>query len=132
MKIGQGIDVRNYKAAYAALFFGVPNRGIVIDYLRAMVKGQPNAELVENLAPGSPYLKDLHALFCHRFVYSNSKIVSFYETVESPTPILASLVQISCQHPLILCAGRRPMGPKGSRGLTSRQGICYFKSSART
>ena len=132
MKSGREIDVCNYKATYAALFFGASNRGIVNDYLRAMVKGQPNADLVEKLAPGSPYLISLHEIFYHSFIYSNSKIISSYETIQSPTPILASLVQLLHQYLLTLYLERRPLSSTGSKNLISRQEICHVESSIRT
>jgi hypothetical protein len=80
------MDKNNFNATYAALFFGVPNRGLNITYLWAIVKEQPNKALVATLDPTSDYLRQLHRNFCEKFKFVDSKIISFYETSLSPTP----------------------------------------------
>ncbi|KAI9778532.1 MAG: hypothetical protein M1839_008063 [Geoglossum umbratile] len=82
------MDLNNFNATYAALFFGVPNRGLNTTYLWAMVKEQPNKTLVAALDPSSDYLRQLHRNFCEKFRFPDSKIISFYETGLSPTPKL--------------------------------------------
>ena len=80
------IDKSNFNAAYAALFFGVPNRGLNTKYLWAVVQEQPNKTLIATLDPSSDYLRQLHRDFCEKFKFADSKIISFYETGLSPTP----------------------------------------------
>ncbi|KAA8903429.1 ankyrin repeat-containing domain protein, partial [Sphaerosporella brunnea] len=50
-----------------------------------MVHGQRNEELVRALQPESHFLDMLHRDFCTHFRFRDSKIVSFYETLQSPT-----------------------------------------------
>lgn len=80
MKGGDGIDKENFTSIYGVLFFGVPNQGIRIEHWLPMVKGQPNENLVRDLGPDSTYLRRLHEGFRTAFNFSDSKIVSIYET----------------------------------------------------
>lgn len=82
-------DQQNLKATYGALFFGVPCRGMNIDSLRPMVSGQPNESFLMNLARDSELLMMKSESFCKAFNFESSKVLSFYETDQSPT---ASLV----------------------------------------
>jgi hypothetical protein len=95
------MDLSNFNATYAALFFGVPNRGLNTTYLWAMVKEQPNKTLVAALDPSSDYLRQLHRNFCEKFRFPDSKIISFYETGLSPTP--KSVGRIRLLEALCLC-----------------------------
>ncbi|KAF8532917.1 hypothetical protein BDD12DRAFT_535075 [Trichophaea hybrida] len=72
-------------SVYGAIFFGVPNRGLKIDELVHMVKGQPNERLVRDLAPRSEFLEMLHETFCERFDFNDTEVISFYETEETKT-----------------------------------------------
>ncbi|KAI9776530.1 MAG: hypothetical protein M1839_009511 [Geoglossum umbratile] len=83
---GNPVDRENFYATYGALFFGVPNRGLRTEYLRAIVKNQPNEGLVVSLDPESDFLRRLHEDFCSKFRFRDSRIISFYETGLSPTP----------------------------------------------
>lgn len=87
MSSGNSIDVSNFKSTRAAVFFGVPNRGLSNAHLEAMVKGHPNAQLVADLGVDSSFLKKLHDQFCRTFNFSNSEILSCYETELSLTTV---------------------------------------------
>jgi hypothetical protein len=73
------------KSIYGMIFFGVPNRGLEIEQLAHMVKGQPNERLVFDLAPRSQFLEMLHENFCERFTFDDIEVISFYETEETKT-----------------------------------------------
>lgn len=70
------------------MMFGVPNHGIENESLCTMVDGHPNHRLIEDLAPGSQLLRNLHEDFCENFSFTDSKIVSIYETKETKTVIV--------------------------------------------
>lgn len=80
MKEGDDIDKENFDSIYGVLFFGVPNQGIRIEHWLAMVKGQPNENLVRNLGPDSTYLRTLHEDFRAAFGFLDSEVVAIYET----------------------------------------------------
>ncbi|KAI5836715.1 hypothetical protein DFP73DRAFT_453508, partial [Morchella snyderi] len=75
------------KSTAALLLYGVPNRGLRIESLLPMVRGQPNHSLVEALKPESTYLELLHHNFCTHFTFPDSEIISFWETKLSPTAL---------------------------------------------
>ena len=81
-------DQQNLKATYGALFLGVPSRGMNIDSLRPMVSGQPNETFLINLGRDSELLMMKSERFCKAFKFEDSKVLSFYETEQSPTAIL--------------------------------------------
>ena len=81
-------DLENLKVSYAAMFFGVPNRGMNTDSLRPMVIGQPNENFLMNLGRDSELLTMKNERFCKVFAFRDSKILSFYETKQSPTAVL--------------------------------------------
>lgn len=91
MKDGDSISLSTFKSTCGALFFGVPNRGLRVDCLRPMVKGQPNELLISNLSSESDYLRQLHRTFCSAFTFADSRIISFYETKVSPTAVKVSI-----------------------------------------
>lgn len=67
------------------ILFGVPHRGMAQEPLLALVKGQPNEELVKDLAKDSHYLASLDdrftgVLMARRIVFNFA-----YETKTSPT-----------------------------------------------
>jgi hypothetical protein len=74
-----------FSTLHGALFFGVPSRGMEIDELRAMIRGQPNELLLESLRYGSQTLRDLSGDFRRDFPQF-PRIVSFYELEESFSP----------------------------------------------
>jgi esterase/lipase superfamily enzyme len=67
------------------VFFGVPNRGMEISHLHAMVVGHPNEKLVQRLAPSSQYLKALDRYFYDVATKWRIRLISVYETSKSPT-----------------------------------------------
>lgn len=73
------------RATYACIFLGVPNRGLNIEQLTTMVKGQRNEKLVSDLGVGSQRLRALHDTFCQIFNFDASRIISVYETKLSKT-----------------------------------------------
>ena len=74
----------------AILFFGVPNHGMNITSLLAMVEGQHNLPLVSTLDKNAGLLQDLVHDFRKVYPYRDCRVVSFYETRTSPTAILDS------------------------------------------
>lgn len=73
------------KCVYGLVFFGVPNYGLRIQHWLPMVKDQPNDGVVKSLAPGSEYLLGLQTRFESHFTLPNSKILSIFETMKTPT-----------------------------------------------
>ncbi|KAF8534800.1 ankyrin repeat-containing domain protein [Trichophaea hybrida] len=69
-----------FKSTYGAIFFGVPNRGLRVDELRYMVRGQPIQTLINELAPGASYLGRLHRDFVREFRDMKAEFISCYET----------------------------------------------------
>ena len=72
------------------IFFGVPNRGMDIDSLRAIVGDQPNRYILESIGQCSDVLQDQDIRFGLDFHYKDSPIFSFYETKTSPTALKVS------------------------------------------
>ncbi|KAL0260340.1 hypothetical protein SLS55_004026 [Diplodia seriata] len=64
----------------SVICFGVPHKGMETTQLRSMVKGQPNEELVQELAPKSSYLKCIEDTFNGIQTTRGFTVVSFYET----------------------------------------------------
>jgi Putative serine esterase (DUF676) len=73
-----------FEAVRAVIFFGVPHRGMTISHLRAMVGGQPNRTLVEDLSPESTYLRVLDDQFSG-LACQSVRVFSVFETRRSPT-----------------------------------------------
>lgn len=73
-------DRHVFRSAFAFVFLGVPNRGLNIEQLTTMVKGQRNELLVMDLGEGSPYLCALHNSFCEFFNFKPTRIISVFET----------------------------------------------------
>lgn len=69
-----------FRATYACIFLGVPNRGLHIEQLTTMVKGQRNESLVLDLGIESQRLRSLHNSFCDFFNFKQCRIISVYET----------------------------------------------------
>ena len=77
------VDQSNFDATYAMYFFGVPNSGMNINGLKPMVRDQPNEEFIMSLARDSQLLRELHRKFWDKFIYEDSKVVSFFELRKS-------------------------------------------------
>ena len=83
MREGDKIDGDGLGSIYGALFFGVPNLGIRNEQWLPMVQGQANEAFIRTLDPGSEYLLQLHQKFLSAFAFSDSCILSIYETEET-------------------------------------------------
>jgi hypothetical protein len=80
----QGDDpvLRTIRIVY---LFGVPNQGMKMSHLLAMVEGQPNEMLVQSLSAESEYLSTLDIQFSGLSVFRTISLVSVYETKLSRT-----------------------------------------------
>jgi len=87
---GNKDDKDVFNATYGLIFFGTPTRGLEIQSLSAIVKGQPNEELVKYLGPSSRYLKQQHNEFYRVFTHHDSQIISIFETKMTPTVEVSS------------------------------------------
>jgi protein SERAC1 len=85
MSEGDELDKANLKATYGALFFGVPSQGMDISSLVPMVGDQPNRYFLESLGKESDILQDQRIKFPKAFDFTDSEIISFFETQKSPT-----------------------------------------------
>ncbi|KAL1874856.1 hypothetical protein Daus18300_003397 [Diaporthe australafricana] len=74
-----------------AIMFGVPSMGMRQSHLIAMVEGQANELLVEDLSRenGSKYLRNLNKRFDGLSFIRRARIFRAYETVESPTVVVS-------------------------------------------
>ena len=66
-------------------FFGVPNQGMYMSHLLAMVGDQPNEGLVKELSNNSDYLSMLDIQFSGLAVFRATRFISVYETKRSRT-----------------------------------------------
>lgn len=89
IKLGRGNeqDKKQMESVVGLLFFGVPNRGMDIESLRAIVGDQQNRYLLESLGQYSELLLQQDAQFGSTFHFKDSRIISFFETKSSPTAI---------------------------------------------
>ena len=81
---GDVVDRRIFESTYGILFFGVPNQGMDISSLLAMVD-QPNLPFLTMLSKDSGNLQGLIERFRTEFDFKDSEIISFYETCASRT-----------------------------------------------
>ena len=72
------------------LFFGVPNRGMDVESLQAIVGDKQNRYLLESVGQYSDLLLEQDGQFSSTFHFRDSHIVSFFETKSSPTAIKVS------------------------------------------
>ena len=72
------------------LFFGVPNRGMDVESLQAIVGDEKNRYLLESVGQYSDLLLEQDGQFGSTFHFRDSRVVSFYETRPSPTAIKVS------------------------------------------
>lgn len=70
--------------------FGVPHKGMEASQLLAMVDGQPNADLIQDLAPNSSYLECIENLFNGIQHLNRFTVISFYETQMTKTVAVSS------------------------------------------
>lgn len=94
----EGTSILNAISGY--LFFGVPHQGMAIESLVPLVKGNPNRGLLESLNKNSALLLRLEKEFRNTFNTRCPQIISFYETVKSPTA-----VEVSCGGAWRCCPG---------------------------
>ena len=80
-----GFDRRIVQSTYGILFFGVPNQGMNISPLLAMVGSQLNMPFLTLLSKDSGSLQGLVERFRIVFDFKDSEIISFYETRASRT-----------------------------------------------
>lgn len=83
-------ELENFKSTFAILFFGVPNQGMDIRSLHAMVRGQPNEPFTSYFDRDAGFLHQLINKFRETFYFQDSHIISFFETKASPTAKLDS------------------------------------------
>ena len=83
-------ESENFKATFAILFFGVPNQGMDIRSLHAVVRGQPNEPFTLYFDKDAGFLHPLINKFRETFHFQDSHIISFFETKASPTAKLDS------------------------------------------
>lgn len=72
------------------LFFGVPNRGMDIESLQAIVGDRPNRYLLESVGQYSDLLLQQDGQFGSTFPFQDSPVFSFIETRPSPTAVKVS------------------------------------------
>jgi hypothetical protein len=74
-----------------AIMFGVPSLGMEQSHLMAMVEGQANQHLVQDLAQGggSNFIRQLNASFEGLSFLRKARILWAYETKESPTVVVS-------------------------------------------
>jgi hypothetical protein len=85
MQHGDESDKANLKSIYGMLFFGVPSQGMSIKSLVPMVENQPNRFFLESLSKVTDGLRAQRQNFRQVFPFKDSRIISFYETKQSPT-----------------------------------------------
>jgi hypothetical protein len=87
-------DNRNLNSVYGVLFFGVPNQGMEMQALAAMVGDKPQRytlSLLDHLV-GHRLRSNQHNDFCKAFDFEDSKIIQFFETKMTPTVVEVSLI----------------------------------------
>ncbi|KAH9906736.1 hypothetical protein F4778DRAFT_593886 [Xylariomycetidae sp. FL2044] len=69
------------------VLFGVPNGGMLISHLLAMVEGQVNEQMINDLSENSEYLRSLDDRFAGLSSIRDMHLVWAYETKTSPTVV---------------------------------------------
>ncbi|KAI9704499.1 MAG: hypothetical protein M1820_005573 [Bogoriella megaspora] len=82
-EINKNADDLSWLDVGAIVFMGAPHRGLEINALRTMVKGQPSEALVAELERESPTITNLSS--CFRQVVKNTPILTLYEMHLTPT-----------------------------------------------
>lgn len=85
MASGDSKDKQLMESICGILFFGVPNQGMDLDPLALMLGNRPSQYLVQVLGKNSEVLLSQSNTFPRVFTSRDCRIVSFYETVRSPT-----------------------------------------------
>lgn len=83
-------DVSILQSIAAFIFFGVPHQGMAVGSLVPLMGDQPNRALLESLGRNSDLLKRLQRDFDRAFGTEVPKVVSYFETITSPTAIKVS------------------------------------------
>jgi hypothetical protein len=94
VRIADSRDVLNRDIIHkirGALMFGVPNLGMDQSHLLAIVQGQPNETLVQDLSPNANYLLKLDKSFTGTAFLSQVAIFWAYETRMSPTVVVSKV-----------------------------------------
>ncbi|KAF5493794.1 Death-associated protein kinase 1 [Colletotrichum fructicola] len=76
-------DEFNAHCTCGLVFFGVPHQGLLVKPWLRLIKEQPSQQLVENLKPGSPYLKRLDKSFQDAISVKGLKVVSILEEMNT-------------------------------------------------
>ncbi|KAI8271594.1 hypothetical protein K4K56_003168 [Colletotrichum sp. SAR 10_98] len=76
-------DEFNAHCICGLVFFGVPHQGLLVKPWLRLIKEQPSQQLVENLKPGSPYLKRLDKSFQDAINVEGLKVVSVLEEMNT-------------------------------------------------
>ena len=74
---------------WGAIMFGVPSLGMEQSHLLAMVEGQPNESLIQDLSPDSNYVGRLNEQFQGLTFLRTARILWAYETERSPTVVVS-------------------------------------------
>ncbi|EFX01243.1 ankyrin repeat-containing protein [Grosmannia clavigera kw1407] len=82
--------MRLLRAVRGIAFFGVPNDGMNIGSLKAMVGDRPNRQLLESIGSDADFLRRQYQDFQKFLQMYDPVIISFYETNESPTAQMAA------------------------------------------
>ena len=72
----------------ALFFFGVPNRGLNIEKLRALVKTQKNEHFINDLGEGSELLRHAHERFLEVVELRSCRIISLFELRDTPSVVV--------------------------------------------
>ncbi|KAF5963252.1 ankyrin protein 3 [Fusarium bulbicola] len=83
--LGHDFPILNAVSGFA--FFGVPHRGLEVEFLVPLVKDNPNRALLESLNKNSSLLYHLQNAFGKISKARGLSVVSFYETEKSPTAV---------------------------------------------
>ncbi len=92
------LDSKLFETISGAIFFGVPNYGMVVSQLVALAPGKPNNKLIEQLKEGSVYLSRLEGAF--ESLSRNGEKLSWkpffwgYETKESIIPTVSLAAEL--------------------------------------
>lgn len=117
-------------ACCAVILFAVPNRGLENASLMAMVKGQPNEDLVRTLSGSSPFARRLHEQFFGLFRHNGTKIISIFETLHTPTVEVSYFVYTLCglrdTNSVIVVPGRRGLEKDWASNHDGSADFCYL------
>jgi hypothetical protein len=75
-------------AVRGAIFFGVPNLGMEQKALQAIVRGNPNEELISELSANESFVRELSKAFASLPLHQHCTFRWAYEMEESPTAVV--------------------------------------------